>query len=273
MRAWALFCALSALLHPSHTTPEPEPAAKEVAYLNTYEERSSNPLLVKRQSCPSGYGSCSDLGDSGACCPNDTNCARDSSGQIACCPIGASCVGSLGSGSASTSPYVLGGTTTTTQSSASSITSQATLASGYSTVPNQYYPFIQIPSTYANSQACLQAFTSCQSASTACFNSLNGQNGVTISGIGTQGTTQAGITGSVASGASSICSSLSEKGCYGLQSSQCSQFGSGGATVTTGFVGAAGNGAYPAAARCTGALYTAAAAAMAGAGIARMAIV
>lgn len=270
MRALALLCTLFALLRPSYSTPEPEP--EPVAYLDTHRDRSSSPLLVKRQSCPSDHTSCSNLGDAGACCPNDTVCARDSSGQIACCPIGASCVGSLGSSPSSTTPFVLGGTTTTTQSAPPSATSQATLASGYSTVPNQYYPFILIPSTYANSQSCLDAYTSCQSASTACFNSLNGQNGVTISGVGTQGLTQPGVTGTIAAGASSICSSLSEEGCYGLQSTQCSQFGSAGATVTTGFVGAAGNAAYPAVARCTGAMYTAAAAAMAGAGIARMAI-
>lgn len=271
MRALALLCTLSVLLQPLYSIPAPEPAPQLVAFQKTHRQRSWNPLLVKRQSCPSGYGSCSSLGDSGACCPNDTNCARDSAGQIACCLIGASCVGSLGSGSTSTSPYVLGGTTTTTQNAASTITSQATLASGYSTINNQFYPFIQIPSTYANSQLCLQAFTSCQSASTACFNSLNGQNAVTISGIGTQGLTQPGVTGTIAVSASSICSSLSQEGCYGLQSTQCSQFGSGGTTVTTGFV-AAGNAAHPAAARCTGAMYTAAAAAMAGAGLARMAV-
>lgn len=271
MRALALLWALSALFHPSYSAPDPQAEPEAAPYQNIHRERSWSPLLLKRQSCPSGYGSCSNLGDSSACCPNDTNCARDSAGQIACCAVGASCTGSLGSGSASSTPFVLGGTTSTTQSAAASITSQATLASGYSTVPNQYYPFILIPSTYANSQSCLQAYTSCQSASTACFNSLNGQNGVTISGIGTQGLTQPGVTGTIAVGASSICSSLSQQGCYGLQSTQCSQFGSGGATVTTGFV-AAGNGAYPAAARCTGAMYTAAAAAMAGAGIARMAM-
>lgn len=265
MRALALLSTIFTLLHTSHSIADSNPEPRQ--NLGTSRDRSSSPLIVKRQSCPSDHTSCSSLGDSAACCPNDTVCARDQNGQVACCPTGATCVGTLGSSlasaSSSTTPFVLGGTTTT---------SAATFAQGYSTVPNQYYPFILIPTSYPNSQSCLDAYTACQSASTACFNSLNGQNGVTISGIGTQGLTQPGITATLASGASSICSSLSQQGCYGIQSTQCSQFGSAGATATTGFVGVAGNGAYPAAARCTGALYTAAAAAMAGAGIARMAM-
>lgn len=94
---------------------------------------------------------------------------------------------------------------------------------------------------------------------------------MTVSGLGTQGVTQAAATGSVpVESASSICSSLSQSGCYGIQSSICSQFGSGTAaatvTQTTGFVQA--NVGALAAPRCTGAFYTAAAAAVAGAGIA-----
>lgn len=262
MRALALLSTSLALLHSSIADSSPEPRQ----YLAAIQDRSSSPLLVKRQSCPSDHTSCSNLGDAAACCPNNTLCARDQNGQIACCPIGATCTGTIGS-SGSTTPFVLGGTTTTTATA-----SPATFTQGYSTVPNQYYPFILIPTSYANSQLCLNAYTACQSASTACFNSLNGQNGVTISGIGTQGLTQPGITATIAVGASSICSSLSQQGCYNIQSTQCSQFGSAGATATTGFVGVAGNGAYPAVARCTGAMYTAAAAAMAGAGIARMAM-
>lgn len=262
MRALALLSTTFALLHTSHSTADLNLEARQ------YLDQHSSPLLVKRQSCPSDHTSCSSLGDAAACCPNNTQCARDQAGQIACCPIGAKCVGVLGttlaSGASSTTPFVLGGTTTTS--------AQATFTQGYSTVPNAYYPFILIPTSYSNSQLCLNAYTACQSASTACFNSLNGQNGVTISGIGTQGLTQPGITGTIAAGASSICSSLSQEGCYGIQSTQCSQFGSAGATATTGFVGVAGNGAHPAVARCTGAMYTAAAAAMAGAGIARLAM-
>lgn len=261
MRALALLSTFFALLHSASSAAEPGPI------LDAFEGKASRPLLVKRQSCPADHTSCSNLGDASACCPNDTLCARDQAGQIACCPIGSVCVGSLGDDS--TTPFVLGSTTQTAPPS----TAQDTLAPGYSTVPNQYFPFILIPTEYANSQLCLDAYSSCQSASTACFNSLNGQNGVTISGVGTLGLTQPGITGTIALSASSICSSLSQQGCYGLQSTVCSQFGSGaeGATATTGFV-AVNNNARPAVARCTGALYTAAAAAMAGAGIARIAI-
>jgi len=275
MRALALLTAISAVCTTVYSTAEAEPDAR--AYLKAIPGRSANPLLLlKRQSCPSDHTSCSSLGDAGACCPNGTNCARDQNGNIACCPQSAVCTGVISgtapttTGSSSTTGFVLGGSTT---QSSPSPTSAATLPAGYSTVPNQYYPFVLIPTSYANSQQCQSAYSTCQSASTACFNSLAGQNGVTISGVGTQGVTQAGVTGTLATSASSICSSLYQQGCYGLQSTVCNQFGSGtgGATQTTGFVQV--NGGQAAVARCTGAFYTAAAAAMAGAGMARIAMI
>lgn len=275
MRALALLTTISALAPTAYSLADAEPETHP--YLSTLSGRSANPLLLfKRQSCPTDHTSCSAVGSAGSCCPNDTNCALDPNGNVACCPKNAVCTGVISgsapasTGSSSTSGFVLG---TSSTPSSPSPTAGATLAPGYSTVPNQYYPFVLIPTSYPNSQECQSAYSTCQSASTACLNSLAGQNGVTISGIGSLGVTQAGVTGALASSASSICNSLYQEGCYGLQSTVCNQFGSGTgvATQTTGFVQV--NEGPAAVARCTGALYTAAAAAVAGAGVARMAMI
>ena len=247
---------------------------------------SNDALLVKRQNnCQSGYNSCGSLGENDACCPQDTSCALDQAGNIACCPSGAVCTGTIhgtrtgsatsASGTASgtsSGGFVLGGTTaTTTTSSASQITSAPTtttgLAGGGSTVPNAFFPFVYIPTSYANAALCTTAFSSCQAASTSCYASLAGQNGVTVSGFG-GGTTVQGATGTILSSASSICSSLSAEGCYNLQESQCSQFGTGGgqtgtATTTTGFVQVGNYG--PRQTACPGMLYAAGAGAVFGA--------
>lgn len=229
----------------------------EQPYLNAFTPKEN--LLVKRQGCASGYTACNALGAPGSCCPNNTVCSRDQNGNIACCPTNAVCTGVI-SGTAprsSTTQPALGGAST------SGAGSQGT----YSTLQNVPYPFIHIPTTYANQQQCLNAYSACQSASTACFNSLAGGNGVTVSGVGSYGVTQAGATATLAvQSASQICSSLSVTGCYGIQSSQCAQFGTAGSTATTGFVQA--NAGPAATARCPGAFYTAAAAAFAGAGVA-----
>lgn len=278
MRLLALFTAACTLFYTAHATAEADPIPQP--YLNALPNQAAGPLqLLKRQSCPSGYSACSALGASGTCCPSGTVCARDQNGNVACCPNNAVCTGAISgtasrsTGTSSTTPFVLGGSTT--QTSAPTITASATLAAGYSTLSNALFPFLVIPTTYANSQQCLNAYSSCQSASTACFNSLAGQVGVTISGVGSLGVTQAAVTGTVAQSAASICSSLSAQGCYNIQSTICSGFGSGTgsgiSTVTTGFVQA--NLGPAAKARCTGAMYTAAAAvAVAGAGVAGMAM-
>ncbi|EXJ77620.1 hypothetical protein A1O3_09848 [Capronia epimyces CBS 606.96] len=237
-------------------------------------------LLVKRQSCNSGLNSCSGLGADSVCCPSGTNCALDEAGHIACCPSNAVCTGTIagtltGSGSGTGSATgtsstsggpVLGGTTSSTTASSPQITSLTTgVSGGGSTVPNNFYPFIYIPTTYANADLCTSAYSSCQSASTSCLVSLAGANGVTVSGFG-GGITVQGTSGTVLSSASSICSSLSAVGCYNLQETQCSIFGSGSggtATTTTGFVQVGNDG--PRQTACPGMLYAAGAGAVFGA--------
>ncbi|KAI1630152.1 hypothetical protein EDD37DRAFT_83873 [Exophiala viscosa] len=235
---------------------------------------SNNELLVKRSGCGSGYNACSGFGASSVCCPTGTNCALDDAGHIACCPTNAKCTGTIG-GTATASATSSSSEGTTTTSSTTSTTTSATtttgVAGGGSTVPNNYYPFVYIPTSYANAALCTSAYSSCQTASTSCFASLAGANGVTISGLG-GGITVAGTSGTVLSSASSICSSLSSEGCYNLKETQCSMFGtaSGSTTVTTtasstsgGFVQVGNDG--PRRTACPRMLYAAGAGAVFGA--------
>lgn len=237
---------------------------------------ANNEILVKRQNCQSGYNSCADLGAESACCPPGTNCALDDAGRIACCPPNALCTGTIAgtligtvtTTSSSSGGFVLGGTTTssTTSTDFSTTPSLTTgVSGGGSTVPNNYYPFIYIPTTYANADLCTSAYSSCQTASTSCFVSLAGANGVTVSGFG-GGVTVPGVSGTLLSSASSICSSLSVQGCYNLQESQCSIFGSGSGptpTTTGGFVEVGNDG--PKQTACPGMLYAVGAGAVFGA--------
>jgi hypothetical protein len=89
---------------------------------------------------------------------------------------------------------------------------------------------------------------------------------VTVSGLG-GGITQQGATGTVLSSASTICSSLSAQGCYNLQETQCSIFGSGSAgttaTSSNGFVQVGNDG--PRQTACPGMFYAAGAVAVFGA--------
>ncbi|EXJ86099.1 hypothetical protein A1O1_06468 [Capronia coronata CBS 617.96] len=252
------------------------------AYSNPLSALSVDALLVKRQSCASGLNSCSALGSDSVCCPSGTNCALDEAGHIACCPSNAVCTGTIAgtltgssTGSATgttstTSDSVLGGSSSSSTASPPGVTSLTTgVSGGGSTVPNNFYPFIYIPTSYANADLCTSAYSSCQSASTSCFASLAGANGVTVSGLG-GGITVQGASGTLSSSASSICSSLSAAGCYNLQQSQCSMFGTASgatatstATETTGFVQVGNVG--PRQTPCPGMLYAAGAGVMFGA--------
>ncbi|EXJ71517.1 uncharacterized protein A1O5_05325 [Cladophialophora psammophila CBS 110553] len=207
-------------------------ASEYSPYSNPLFGLSNDALLVKRQGCEAGLNSCSSLGSNNVCCPSDTTCALDQAGHIACCPSNAVCTGTIaGSITGSVTSSATGsGTTTTTSSGVFSITG---VIGGGSTVTNPYYPFIYAPTSFPNADLCSSAFTSCQSASTACFTSLAGANGVTIGGLG-GGITVQGVSGTILSSASAICSSLSSVGCSGLQDvSQCTIFGSGSGVIPT----------------------------------------
>ena len=208
--------------------------------------------LAKRQTCPSGDANCGN----GACCKAGSTCTSDPSGHVACCPTTAICTGTINIGTATTL-VAGGGATTTASSSVFLVTGSSTASSGTgilfpstttaiastagataasfpggvgggSTVAGAPYPFIYIPTSYANAQACSSAYSECQSQYSACQVSLGGGVGVTISAPN-GGVTQQTVA---ASSASAICSSLSSSACYGLQAGQCNAFGTSGETVT-----------------------------------------
>jgi hypothetical protein len=229
-------------------------------------------LLVKRQGCQAGLDSCSGLGANNICCPSETTCTLDQAGQVACCSVGVACTGTIdgsfteSTASLSTTGGAVGGTTTTT----GGVVSITGVGGGGSTVPNSYYPFIYAPTSFPDADQCSSAFTSCQAASTACFTSLAGANGVTVGGVDGGGITVQGVSGTILSAASSICSSLSSVGCSNLQQvSQCTIFGSGsGVTPTTtagtgGIIQIGNHG--PRQTACPGMLYAAGAGAVIGA--------
>lgn len=78
------------------------------AFQRHYEEAEGNvlrraaevlALLERRQACPSGMNSCSDVGAPNKCCQEGTYCTDVSDtnvGKVACCPEGATCDGSVG---------------------------------------------------------------------------------------------------------------------------------------------------------------------------------
>ncbi|KAJ5168305.1 uncharacterized protein N7482_003899 [Penicillium canariense] len=194
-------------------------------------------ILKRANNCPSGYNPCTSLGNSDACCIQGTNCSRDAANNIACCPTGASCTGSLTGASTSTTrqtgtsfmfPQGTTATTTATDSAAASVTG-STLSGAY--------PFIYVPTTFANAATCSSYYSLCQYEYTQCTGQLLGRYAVTVGGAGGAGVTVEAVTAT--SQATSICSSLSAEACHGLQLSYC-------ATAATGTAqNASGNGALP----------------------------
>lgn len=163
------------------------------------------PLLPRAGNCASSGTSCSSLGAPSLCCPSQSVCALDPLNNVACCPKNAACTGTISP--VSTLPT-------------STVTATVTPApSPGSAVPNAYFPFTYLPITYANAAACSSSYLGCQSAYTACTNSLGGAgaNGITVAQGG--GVTVLAPVGSAS--AQQICQSLSDRACYGLQLASC----------------------------------------------------
>lgn len=223
-------------------------------FLQPYFESSFDTLfqnlnnLEKRQNnCPAGATSCSNLGNSAACCTSNTNCQLDQAGRVACCPNGASCTGTLGANTGiSTQTLTTTSNAFIVPTSTNQVNPQVT-ATGLSTVPNAFFPFVFLPATYSNAAGCSSYFSSCQNEYNSCTASLGGGvNGVTVSGIG-GGVTVAGSTPTVQP--QSICSSLSSQACSNGQLANCNTYGTAGqATVTIINPNAAPS-------RCPGGLY------------------
>lgn len=226
---WATFLPSTVLS--IETAPFSAPESIETS------KRAFEVLQILRRSdnnCPAGYNPCTSLGNSGVCCIEGTNCSRDEANNIACCPTGASCTGSLTAPptgpteTGSSFAFPQGASATTTSAGATPLITGPTIEGAY--------PFIDIPTSFANPATCSSYFSLCQSEYTQCTVALMGRYGVTVGGPGA-GTTVQAVT--AASQAPSICSSLSVRACHGLELGYC-------ATLETGTAhGASGNAAVP----------------------------
>ena len=185
-------------------------------------------LFQRQDQCLSSQNFCPATDGNSGCCSTDTLCATDDAGQVACCPTRAICTGALGGAAATGSPAATQASGATT--AAPQPTPMAGEDGGGAIVANAYFPYVYLPTTYANAELCTSAFSSCRSEFSVCTSSLETRgNGVTISGAG------GGITAQPALGpasAGSICSSLSTRACYNLGLGNCPMYGS--AAVRTG---------------------------------------
>ncbi|KAI9840124.1 MAG: hypothetical protein M1837_001885 [Sclerophora amabilis] len=211
-------------------------------------------LQRRQNTCPENFEACSNLGAAGACCASGTNCQKDGADHVACCPDGSSCTGTINVGTqsapASSSPGGGGGggggvvppggsTAATLPSTAapttngflppSTTTSPGVSLQGFSassSITNQYFTFLALPTTFANERECSSGYSECQSQYSSCTARLGGTNGVTVSGPGASVTVNAGpIT--LGPTATSICQSLSSQACHGLVVESCNLFGTG----------------------------------------------
>ncbi|ORY66482.1 uncharacterized protein BCR38DRAFT_314464, partial [Pseudomassariella vexata] len=142
----------------------------------------------------------------GTCCADGQLCSLDSNGKAACCPSGAVCTGTVAS--------TTGGTPTA------------------SFVTNSLYAFPAIPTSFSNAGQCSSAVNACSRNYESCTSGLvsgTGGYAVTVAVPGGGGTTVAPthVTIPIES-ATSVCSSLSSKACYGIQSSVCTVTGTTG---------------------------------------------
>lgn len=184
-----------------------------------------------RNECDAGYAACIDIGAPGLCCRTNQVCSADAANNVACCPLNAACTGTI---DPVVPPTVTPAPTVTTTPLAPPAGSfaQSGGSSSRSWVPNQYYPFPAIPTTYSNAAACSRAYSTCQEDAADCTSALaNGQPGVTISGPN-GGATITAIASLGQVSASAICSSLSQRACSGLIVEACASFGGDSAART-----------------------------------------
>lgn len=186
----------------SYSTPTP---TLNHALLHIRQNNANNP-------CPSSGIACGNLGAPALCCPSQAFCAFDQAGNVACCPSRAFCTGTI-----------------------SSVSNAIATAAATAFVPNAYYPFAFIPTTYSNPEICSSSYSRCQTDFSSCTSVLGaGGNAVTVNGgggVGVTGPVQ-GFLGPVS--AASVCSSLSQQACYGLQLANCATFTANGGAVATG---------------------------------------
>jgi len=207
-----LFAPIAALAAPDILAPF-EPAIEQISPLSTQDNSTAleeNPLeLLKRQNnaCATNYYPCVNQNAPGLCCPRTAICTADLNRNVACCPQGATCTGTLGApggGIQTATPTFVVATTTQNP-----FVQQTNAPAVGSVVPNPYYPFPVIATTYTNAAACSAAYTGCQTNAASCTTALaNGAQGVTISAPNGGATITAVPSVGLAS-AQSNCASLS----------------------------------------------------------------
>lgn len=182
--------------------------------------RAAHPVheLFARQTdgCIAGTNSCANQGSAfdGICCAEGQTCALDADNSPACCPSGAVCTG--------TAPSSYRPPTTTP----------------VSYVPNSYFSFPYIATSFSNEGACSSAVSQCSANYDACTAGLEGSGGggavTVVVPAGNGGTTtiggNAGTTLPTAS-ATSVCQSLSSVACHSIQGSYCEAGSTAGFTV------------------------------------------
>ncbi|KAK3383903.1 hypothetical protein B0T24DRAFT_673725 [Lasiosphaeria ovina] len=207
----------------------------------------------RQQGCIANFYSCANQGPAFAsvCCQNGQSCQLDASNNPACCPGGAVCTG--------TAP-------------ASFVTPNPAQTTPVSFVPNPYFSFPYIATSFAGPADCSAAVSECSVNWAVCTAQLEGQAGsapfgVTIVVPGGGGVTVGGGAGVTypTPTATSICNSLAQVACSNLQYSMCTMTG----TTASGFYFGTANAAAarPTGLGCAGLV---AAAGLAGLGIAQV---
>lgn len=216
---WPAFLGSALSTTPPTPTPTPTPTSPFHAPQTASPQNLAQEHLFKRaDNCPGGYNPCNNLGRSDICCESDARCSADAANNIACCPTGASCTGSL--------------TATDTGAGTGSAGVGNTVSLTGSTIPGAAYPFVVIPSTFADAAACTGYYSLCRSEYAACTASLGGgqggRYGVTVAGPNGAGVTVGPGASTAPSGAVSVCSSLSMRACHGMNLGDCGSGSNGG---------------------------------------------
>lgn len=224
--------ALTLVLLPSviaSAQPQPFLPAQTPEPVRRYHAATPAEALFARQTdgCISGTYSCSSQGSAfnGICCASGQSCTLDVSSSPACCPSGDVCTG--------TAP--------------SSYRPPSTTSASY--VSNAYFSFPYIATSFSNAAACSRAVSACSKNYVACTADLEGSGGGGVTVV-VGGSTTVGASGGATyptATATSVCSSLSSKACFDIQSSYCT------AGSTAGFsVGSANAAARPTGMPCVG---------------------
>ncbi|RMJ21771.1 hypothetical protein PHISP_07362 [Aspergillus sp. HF37] len=208
---WASFLAPTVLSDSLEASPFQRPQNAET----TKRAFEVLQILKRADTCPAGYSPCTKMGSSKVCCKDGTTCTQDAAHNIACCPTGASCTGQLTGPSTGSDSFMFPQT-----ASATTTTGQFSATATRPTITDAPYPFVIIPTSFANAESCSSWYSVCQSQYSGCREDLGGQYGVTVAGPNGAGVTVQGSS-AAASPTASVCSSLSFEACHGLQMPHC----------------------------------------------------